>query len=419
MLDCIFNELLGIAYQFVDDPLSAHLCYSEHEARIQIKPFGLLEEKGIRELKEELVFEPWKQSWACFKTGGTVPYDLFSIAFYLMSRYEEYLDFYLDDHQRFTARESVLAQEDLLEQPLINQWALILKEELLSHFPELDFKPRSFEYISTIDIDQAFKYRNKGLKRNLAGFVRDALESKWENFRERWPVIFGLRPDPFNNFHWQESIHNQHQTAVKYFVLLADLGSYDKNVHWGNKAFQKLIQSLTKRPLNQLGIHPSYAASLAIYQEDESVLKKEIKRLNYINKGKTQLSRQHFLMHQFPSTYDAIYKHGIREEHSMGYSTHLGFRAGIAAPFYYYDFQKECKTDLVLYPFCFMDITPLHYLELSPSEAVNKMKELMQTVADVGGLFVSLWHNESLGETERWKNWRILYEEMLAQANEY
>jgi hypothetical protein len=43
---------------------------------------------------------------------------------------------------------------------------------------------------------------------------------------------------------------------------------------------------------------------------------------------------------------------------------------------------------------------------------------MIQSVSDVGGLFVSLWHNESLGETDRWKGWRKVYSNMLEQLND-
>jgi len=34
-------------------------------------------------------------------------------------------------------------------------------------------------------------------------------------------------------------------------------------------------------------------------------------------------------------------------------------------------------------------------------------------VKKVKGLFVSLWHNESLGNKKKWKNWKITYEKMI------
>jgi myosin-crossreactive antigen len=119
-----------------------------------------------------------------------------------------------------------------------------------------------------------------------------------------------------------------------------------------------------------------------------------------------------------PATYRLLLELGIKEDHTMGYSTHLGFRAGIAAPFYWFDLETNEQTELRLMPFCAMDITPLHYRGESPSEATETIHELMLKVHEVGGLFVSLWHNESFSETERWIGWSSVYEDILAKAHE-
>jgi hypothetical protein len=55
-------------------------------------------------------------------------FDLFAAAFYLVTRYEEYLPFIADRHNRFEASQSVLFKHGLLERPLINEWAEDLKQ---------------------------------------------------------------------------------------------------------------------------------------------------------------------------------------------------------------------------------------------------------------------------------------------------
>ena len=421
-LDLLFTQLLGLEYRLVTEG-DAHLYYDDTapSGALHMIPSGLLERTGIeQDLLDQIHFEVWEGSHAAFRTGArSLPFDLFSATFFLCSRYEEYLDFYPDEHDRFTARESVLFQADLLGEPLVNQWALILKDRLLEAHPTLSFRPRTFQYHSTIDVDQTWKYRRKGLDRNLAGFFRDLLHGKWENFRERWPVLLGLKKDPFFNFAWQEDIHKRYGIEVSYFFLLADRSQYDKNIRHTDLKQQALILHLSKLEGSRVGIHPSYrSAQLINAQHPQAVhdLRTEINRLKHIL-GNVDISRQHFLMHRFPQTPEILAQLGIREEHSMGYSSMAGFRAGIAAPFAFYDLRREQITDLIQIPFCLMDITPLHYLELNPTAAVEHMRSLMNKVKEVGGLFVSLWHNESLSETERWKGWRILYEEMLKEAS--
>ena len=64
-------------------------------------------------------------------------------------------------------------------------------------------------------------------------------------------------------------------------------------------------------------------------------------------------------------------------------------------------------------------ITALFYfyeyiLRISPTVMVS---DLMESVRKVGGLFVSLWHNESLSESGRWTGWRVVYEQMTSTAS--
>jgi hypothetical protein len=412
IFDLLFKELLGTDYVFIDEINTCHINYSKDSGGLwHILPQGLLSEKDIKS-DIQVVFENIDNQWFMFRTNDAskTPFDVFAASFYLVSRYEEYLPYEADDHNRFSACFSCLTQNDLLEEPLINKWALYIKN-ILSSSTDLRFIPRKFEFLSTIDVDQAWKFKNKGLFRNVLGTFRDLKEGKWENFRDRWPVLFGLRKDPFHEaFSWHKLQETKYDIKLNYFMLLGDYGTFDKNTSHKNSEFVKFIQSLDSA--DSIGIHPSYNSNT-----EKPKVAQEINRLESILCRPIVMSRQHFLMHRMPETYQTLIKNGITEDHTMGYSTHLGFRAGIAAPFYWFDLENNIQTKLKLVPFCAMDITPLHYRKESPDKAIKTLRNLMEKVNDVGGLFVSLWHNESFSETERWRGWRVVYESLLAKAS--
>jgi hypothetical protein len=412
----LFEELLGAQYQYVNDSNQALLNYSNESLGFGINciPHGLLSEDTIRaSVQDEISFEAWGGTSCFFKTGSsTLPFDLFSATFYLVSRYEEYLDHTPDVHLRFSAESSVLLKNKVLDKPLVNLWALALKEIMLELKPQLKFKPRSFQFISTLDIDQAWKFKHKGIIRNVGGFVIDLISLNTENLKARIPVILGIKTDPFYNFEWQKEVHSKEKIQTKYFFLLGNYSRYDKNTSYRNRSFKRLIKEVSLFTRSRVGIHPSYLSNMSNKQ-----LKKEFKRLNNVTGKKPTLSRQHYLMHKMPETYQNLVAFGIKEEHTMGYSTHLGFRAGIAAPFHFFDLSTNTKTDMVLYPFCAMDITPLHYRNENPTEAILTLKNLMNQVKEVGGLFIPLWHNESLSESGRWKDWRKVYQFLLEESN--
>ena len=356
----------------------------------------------------EVKFSHWADTSIFFRTESEIiPFDIFSAIFFLVTRYEEYLNFNPDDHGRFPVTESVLFKNGVLEQPLVNQWVKFLKNELEKNH-SLTFPPRKFSYKSTIDIDQAWKYKNKGFVRNTLGFIRDILKFDINELKERYLVLSGKKVDPYYNFDWQYRVHENQNVDVTYFLLLGKYSKFDKNISSDNIQFRKLIRELDER--HKLGIHPSY-----ISNNDESQLNRELFNLNEILKSNTSVSRQHYLIHSMPKTYQNLIKLGINEDHTMGYSTHIGFRAGIASSFLWFDLKNNKKTNLKLIPFCVMDITPMYYRKELPSEAIKTIKSLIKTIKDVDGLFVSLWHNDSLGESDRWIGWRKVYLAMLEE----
>jgi hypothetical protein len=90
-------------------------------------------------------------------------FDLFAAAFYLVTRYEEYLPFIADRHNRFEASQSVLFKHGLLERPLINEWAEDLKQTFSKTHAGLRARTASYQYKITIDVDQAFAFKTEAL----------------------------------------------------------------------------------------------------------------------------------------------------------------------------------------------------------------------------------------------------------------
>lgn len=97
----------------------------------------------------------------------------------------------------------------------------------------------------------------------------------------------------------------------------------------------------------------------------------------------------------------------------MGYASLPGFRAGTCTPFPFYDLTSEKETSLRIFPFQVMDGTLNQYMKLSPDEALEECKKLIDEVKKVNGTFISLWHNESLSEMREWKQWRNVYYKLL------
>jgi len=412
ILDLILEQLLGVQYQIVHDlspeqeqePLIDYR--SDPQYGLKIRSYSLLKETKIRSVK---VSGREVSGQYEILLDDEQDFDPFAAAFFLTSRYEEYLPHEADAHDRFSSNSSCLKDMNVLDRPLVNEWALEIRDDLQLRFSDLQFNPRKFEYLSTIDIDQAWKYKHKGFLRTMGGFLGDLVSFRTSKLFERLTVLLGLIRDPFDNYDIQKVWHAEYGTKVQYFLQVGERGKFDKNQDSGNEAFQKLIRELDR--VAHVNIHPSYQSN---YQK--SHITTELRALEAILGRKVNRSRQHFLMHKMPETYLNLIELGIRQDYTMGYSTDLGFRGGIAAPFHFYDLSVDEYTDLLLIPFCFMDITPLHYMSKSVPQAEEVASEMIDKVKKVGGLFCTLWHNESLSDSERWKGWRPLYHHILEEC---
>lgn len=367
---------------------------------------SILFETGIND-QNISVFE-FEENKCFFSVGrdSVFPFDPFAASFYLISRYEEYLPHIKDEHERFVASESLALQHNFIEDPLVNIWANRIALEIEKHYPNFKFTERKFEFVSTLDIDNAYAYKNKGFLRIAGGLLKSFPQG---TFSERLKILSNKELDPYDTFDYQNEIHKAHNIKPTYFFLLGDYGVNDKNIPVKNKQFQSLIKSLAD--YYTIGIHPSYASN-----QNTETLQKEIRRLQDITHRNTSKSRQHFLKLNLPGTYRNLIDNDIIEDYTMGYAEVSGFRASICSPYYFYDLDTEITTKLKIVPFSIMEATLKYYNKLSAEDALIKIKALMQKVKTVKGTFVSVWHNESLSDKDIWKGWKMVYEEMLKEA---
>ena len=367
----------------------------------------LLFETGIKE--QNITISNFK-NYPCFYSVGKeshFTFDVFAASFYLVSRYEEYLPQIRDAHDRFTAKESLAFQHNFLKFPIVNIWANFISNSIEETYPNFKFPKLKFEYTSTIDIDNAFAYKHKGILRITGGLIKAFL--KGNDFRDRVNVLLNKENDPYDTYQYQFEAHKKYNIKPIYFFLLGDYALNDKNIPVKNKNFQSLIKSISD--YYEVGIHPSYSSN-----NDAKILTKEIHRLQSITHRNINKSRQHFLKLSLPYTYRNLIDNDITHDYTMGYSGQSGFRASICSPYKFYDLDNESLTNLTIVPFCVMEATYKYYLEKTPGEALTDILELIETVKSVNGNFISVWHNESLSDKGIWIGWRNVYEEMLKKV---
>ena len=300
-------------------------------------------------------------------------------------------------------------KKGFLEKPVVDIWAYKFLKALKDKFPDYDYKSREYNFISTVDVDNAFAYKHKSLVRNVGGFLNDLAYFRILNLWNRFAVTFKIKRDPFDTFGKILRLQKESNTATIFFFLVGNYSTFDTNVSYAKTKYRLLIKEMLDYA--QVGLHPSYFT-----MTKSELLKKEKIRLEHIINTPIHKSRQHYLRFNLPETYQNLIDLEVEEDYSMGYASNIGFRAGTCTPFYFYDLDFEIQTPLKVFPFALMDTTLNDYMGLTPKQSLGKIRDLKNEVKAVNGTFITLFHNETLSDYLRWKGWKRLYESMLKIA---
>lgn len=323
--------------------------------------------------------------------------DLPAAIFYLLSDYEKYQTEHFDRHGRYDQQAYPTADWGLEDQPLVHIWAEQIRRKLTEAYPDFVFQPPMAELRFTVDIDNAWRYRHKGLAISLAGLGRSLLKGQFSEFWQRVRVLTRQAPDPNFTFDQLAELLPPEQTT--YFALIDRNSPFDGRYTYQSTALRQLLQSLESAG-NQVGIHPSYSSF-----QDPDRIKRETGYLREIIGKEVRCSRQHFLRFRYPHTFRALIKAGVKEDYTHCLYHQGGFPQGMARPFLWYDLLAEQQTNLMLYPTIVMDRSLQHYARMTPVEAIDRTLNLWEIARQSGGVFTLLLHNECLSETAEWQGW--------------
>lgn len=407
----VFTRILGIEISFttkVEDFIKhsgAKITYTKQPLQNEffVRSNDLLFEQGINDIQINVA--DWEGT-PCFFTASensSIPFDIFSASFYLLSRYEEYLPHVKDVHGRFSPKDSLAFQNDFLILPVVDIWANKLLDRLLERFPDLEIKRKSYKYTSIIDVSTSHCYAHRGFTRSLAGFLLDLGNFRLRRLFKRIAVWFNPKKDPYNNFTFLIDIKKKYNLNCMFFFQFASYSTYDKNVSPNNNNFRFLIKSIAD--YCKVSLATSYSSF-----NDSELLKKEKKNLEGVINRQVEYSRIRYNRVDVPRTYRDLVDAGFTDDFTMGYTHEIGFRAGTSFPFYLYDINMEVQQPIRVHSFAFHDYA-LHE-DTSLNDILEKVKSLYQEAKKVNGELISVFSNELLG-TEHNIDWKGAYETII------
>lgn len=406
--DVIFKDFLDTTYtlkESVESTDNMTIIYGQKcsdNSGFFIPCSGLLEQQTIAQHKIDLGEQdelPFLYSIPN-ALDADLPFDLFSMCFFLLTRYEEHLPTPRDAYGRYQSKFSLAVKEKFLDRPILDLWIKRFTEKLNSRFGSSFSLSGTYNTEVTMDIDLPYAFRSKGMKTYL-GILRDVVKLDFKTALHRTKFWFG-GDDPFNTYQWLRSFCSTNHITPQIFILNKYKKPYDENHLADTDELGKIIKLLDS--FADVGIHPSLSADNV-----GSNMKGELDFVEKCLEKRIVRSRQHFLQLDIKRTYKALIECGIKHDYSMGYPDVMGFRAGTSRPYKFYDLTNEKKTELIIHPCITMDVTMKKYLRLTPQEAIHKCAEMVKEIKEMNGSFSFIWHNSSLTSAYGWEGWREVF----------
>ena len=389
----ICTRILGVKVQFasVIEEFIAHqgpkLSYGKKPMgnEVFIQAHGLLTQQGFEDVDSTV--QAWGDSFCFFpvRENSMLPFDIFSAAFYLLSRYEEYIPHLKDGMARFPAEESLAFKEGFLQQPVVDIWAYRFKAVLLEHFPDMEFPKREFQVHHLIQAVEPFAYSQRGFLRNFAGFFRDIGGFRIKNIFNRSKVLLRLRKDPFDTFSWMMTAGRKGNSKLSIFFLLGEGFSFKEDSNAQRKKYKILVKHVGD--YTEVGLIFSYH-SLG----DEERLKREKRQMEELTHRPLESCMNDKLLVNLPHNYRNLLELEVAKDMTMVYENELGFRAGTCTPFLFYDLDYELKTPLIIYPIAGKTSA---FSGKTEGEIESQLHKVRDAVHEVNGTFSLMFTNRN------------------------
>ena len=327
--------------------------------------------------------------------------DIFASSFFMLARWEEYVNKIKDKHNRFPAYASLAYKNNFLDRAVVNEYIEMFWNMLKFLGCKQERKKREFTFVLTHDVDHSYRFKNyRDIFRILLAdlLIRKDIKELKTNLH-----YIMNKKDPFDTYDCLMDISEM--VGVKSYFFLHSSNSAKQDVN-----NDKFLKEVAKKILDRghyLGYHPSYNAynNLEIFIKDKE-------KIENIIEYKLTFGRQHYLRFEVPTTWQIWEEAGMEWDSTLGYADKEGFRCGVCYPYSVFDIIKRKKLQLKEKPLIAMEGSFIVYQsEMTPKQIEQRIKKLIEKIKKYNGEFIFLWHNSSFGGS--WKKYEYIYEKTL------
>ncbi|MCT7405743.1 polysaccharide deacetylase family protein [Aliarcobacter cryaerophilus] len=327
--------------------------------------------------------------------------DIFASSFFMLTRWEEYVNKNRDFHDRFSAIQSLAYKQRFLDRPIVNEYVEMLKNMLLELDNNLKFKIHNSKLFISCDVDQPYDCTVENIQNLIRVGAGDIIKRKSvkefvKRFRRYVFNKFGnYKYDENYTFDWYMNVCEKAGTKAAFYFIPTSIEKQNGCYELQDKKIQNLIKYIDSRG-HEIGVHGSYQT----YKDKEKAkLQKNILNNTLLSLGIRQKvlgNRQHYLRWDSSITPMVLEYAGFEYDTTGSYADRPGFRYGVCYEFSMFDILNRKKLSIKQRPLIVMECTIIDdmYMGLGYSEeALQVMKELKQKCFKYNGNFSLLWHN--------------------------
>lgn len=335
------------------------------------------------------------------KRGGQliVGADLIASAYFLLTRYEEWLRPEIRDrHGNFPGKQSLPFRANFIHRPLVDDYARLLRAWALEIGISIPKPSRRFSVLLSHDVDSIGP--PPGLlqaARSFAGgvFRRRPLSHAIQNT----VAALGCGRHVADNLSHVAELDNslmQAFTEDRCRSIFFFLGS-NKTENAGNYSLttSRVLRRIQEviRMRAEIGLHASYEAGA-----DPARIFLERRNLERATLQPVIKNRHHYLRWKEIADGWTIVSSGISWDSTLGYAHVAGFRLGVCRPITLFDPICCQLMPIEEHPLTVMDCTLSDSIamHLSENQAFVHVRQLALATREHDGEFVILWHNTEL-----------------------
>jgi len=377
IIDILFNEFLGLKYKI-------KMGSSNYEITLPNKKQLIIKDTFFNKYPSDLEYLKLENIPKSIKE-----LDIFSASFFMLTRWEEYVNKNRDTHNRFPATESLAYKEGFLDRPIVNEMLEELKTQLLTLGLDQKPKTKNYQLILTHDVDEIRFWKSK--KQLIRLVIGDILKRKdislaIDRIREYYEVSKGYIKDPYDTFDWLMDKSESVGLKSGFYFMSGGVTLYDNRYDITKQ--KQLIEKIKKRG-HIIGIHPSYNAYNNLEQ-----FKKEKGLLEKVCECKIDEGREHYLRFEVPTTWQIWDDNGMKIDSTCGYADKEGFRCGTGDEFSVFNILTRKKLKLKERPLIYMDDNHYSYnREISNEKSFIKVRSLIEKSKKYNINISILFHN--------------------------